>query len=244
MGKELRIKEAALNGDERKKYVREMFDSIAGRYDFLNHFLSLGIDILWRKRATKLLKLSQGDKHLDLACGTGDFAIEVHKKYDVDVIAGDFSEEMLKFAEEKFKKASFTGSLKTEWVDAENIPFEDNTFNAVTIGFGIRNFGDKKKALREIHRVLKDKGKLIILEFSTIRTPVLGKLFEIYFKYILPGIASLFSKNKTAYTYLPDSVEMFPDQNKFCNMMKDASFQNVYFKNYHFGIASVFYGEK
>ena len=244
MTKKIRVQEAALTGTERKEFVQEMFDSVAEKYDKLNHILSLGVDIIWRKRASKLLKLSAGDSHLDLACGTGDFAVEVYQRYRIPVVASDFSKEMLKYAEIKFKNKFDTEELKTEWADAEDLPFEDNSFTAVTIGFGIRNFGDKQKALDEIFRVLKQSGRLVILEFSTIRTPVIGKVFEFYFKHILPRIASLFTKNKKAYTYLPDSVDTFPDQKSFCKLMEQSGFQNVYYKNYHFGIASVFYGEK
>jgi demethylmenaquinone methyltransferase / 2-methoxy-6-polyprenyl-1,4-benzoquinol methylase len=244
MTKKLRVQEAALQGEERKEFVREMFDSVAEKYDLLNHVLSMGIDVVWRKRATKLLKLVKGDSHLDLACGTGDFAIEVFKTYQVPVIASDFSNEMLKHADIKFKNKFNSENLTTKWADAEDLPFDDNSFTGVTIGFGIRNFGDKEKSLTEIFRVLKKSGRLVILEFSTIRTPIIGKIFELYFKYILPRIASLFTANKKAYTYLPDSVDTFPDQNSFCKMIELAGFQKVHYKNYHFGIASVFYGEK
>jgi demethylmenaquinone methyltransferase/2-methoxy-6-polyprenyl-1,4-benzoquinol methylase len=238
----VRIKEAEVFGDERKKYVTKMFDSVAKNYDFLNHLLSGGIDILWRKRAVRQLSLTENEKHLDLACGTGDFAIEVQKKFSCHVTGADISTEMLAIAREKTKEKM--ANFEFLHADAENLPFEDNTFSSVTIGFGIRNFGDKAKALREILRILKPQGKLVILEFSKIRTPIIGALFDFYFRNILPKIGALFSDDKYAYTYLPDSVNTFPNQPDFTKLMTDQGFQNAYYKNYTFGIATLFYAEK
>jgi len=238
----IRIKEANYEGEKRKKYVTKMFDSVAKNYDFLNHFLSLGIDIRWRKKATRLLHLQREDNHLDIASGTGDFAFEVKKKYSARVIGSDISNGMLKVALKKASKKNLDVIFCES--DAENLPFSKNSFSSVSIGFGIRNFGDKKKALQEIHTVLQPKGKLVILEFSKNRTPIIGKLFYFYFKYILPKIGAFFSSDKEAYTYLPDSVETFPVQEEFIQLMKETRYIKTYYKNLLFGICTLFYGEK
>lgn len=242
----LRVKVDAANftGEERKKYVTRMFDGIAEKYDFLNHVLSFGVDIIWRKKATKRFEFKNDHIHLDLATGTGDFAFEVAKNNVQKVIGLDISSEMIKIANSK--KLKFKAKVDFDFMtgDAENLPFEDNSINTVSIGFGIRNFGNKKKALDEIFRVLKKDGQLVILEFAKNRTFLIGPLFNFYFKHILPKIGSLFSKDKEAYAYLPDSVETFPSQDEFKALIKSSGFNKVLFKNYSFGISTMFYGQK
>lgn len=241
---DIRIKEAGISGEERKEYVTKMFNSVARRYDFLNHFLSGGIDILWRKKAAKRLTLKPESKHLDLATGTGDFAIEIYNRFGCEVHGSDISDGMLEIGKQKITAMGKSDKIFLSLADAENIPFDENTFDSVTIGFGIRNFGDKEKALREILRVLKPSGKLVILEFSKIRTPIIGSLFDFYFKHILPKIGALFSDDKEAYTYLPDSVNTFPAQPDFVLMLSEQGFTNAGYKNLSFGISSIFWGEK
>ena len=244
MNQKIKIDAANYSGDDRKQYVTRMFDGIAEKYDFLNHVLSFGIDILWRKKATKRIHFKPNHHHLDLATGTGDFAFEI-ASYDPEKIVGlDISKEMIKIA--NHKKESKNDKTKFEFLigDAENLPFEDQSFHSVSIGFGIRNFGDKHKALKEIHRILKENGQLIILEFAKNRTPIIGSLFNFYFKNILPKIGAFFSKDKEAYRYLPDSVETFPTQDEFKDLIKSAGFSTVRYKNYSFGISTLFYAEK
>lgn len=238
----VKIDAATFSGEERKTYVTAMFNSIADNYDFLNHVLSGGIDILWRKKAAKQLKLNSLAHHLDIATGTGDFAFEIEQRYKCSVDGLDISKEMLKVAEQKREKRGVS-NITFRLGDGEKLPYEDEMFESATIAFGIRNFGNREQALEEIHRVLKPGGKLIILEFAKNRTFVIGKLFELYFKYVLPKIGAFFSKDKEAYTYLPDSVNSFMTQEEFTAMMQN-QFNSATFKNLSFGIATMFIAEK
>lgn len=245
MSSKIKIEAANFKGESRKKYVTHMFDSIAEKYDFLNHVLSFGVDILWRKRAVKLIDIKQNHTHLDLATGTGDFAFEVAKNDYVKKIVGlDISTEMIKFANIKNQKNINSNKIEFIVGDAEKLPFEDSSLDSVSISFGIRNFGNQEQSLKDIHRVLKPNGQLIILEFAKNKTPIIGILFNFYFKYVLPKIGALLSKDKEAYTYLPDSVETFPSQNEFLKLIEDSGFATCYYKNYTFGISTLFYGQK
>ncbi len=195
---------------QKKRYVRQMFNSIAHRYDFLNHFLSLGIDILWRKKAIKKLQVSSEQKVLDLACGTADLALETIRRKNCAVVGVDIAHRMLKFARAKIKDDPQAQKLFLVNGDGEYLPFAADTFDGVTIAFGIRNMGDMPKALKEMHRVLTPQGQAVILEFSLPTFPVFRFLYLFYFKRVLPAIGRLISKDPSAYSYLPASVEKFP----------------------------------
>lgn len=228
----------------KKQNVRQMFDAIAGTYDFLNHLLSFGIDIYWRKKAVGLLKLSHSLKILDIATGTGDFAIEAVKLNPQKIIGIDISEKMLSIAKEKIRKLHLEGKIKFQLADCENLPFENNSFDAVTVGFGVRNFENLDKGLKEMHRVLKKDGKIVILEFSKPKAFPIKNIFNFYFKNILPFIGKFISKNREAYAYLPQSVQNFPDGEEFLNIMKNTGFNNLQQIPLTFGIASIYIGGK
>lgn len=228
----------------KKQNVRQMFDAIAGTYDFLNHLLSFGIDIYWRKKAVGLLKLSHPLKILDIATGTGDFAIEAVKLNPQKIIGIDISEKMLSIAKEKIRKLHLEGKIKFQLADCENLPFKNNSFDAVTVGFGVRNFENLDKGLKEMHRVLKKDGKIVILEFSKPKAFPIKNIFNFYFKNILPFIGKFISKNREAYAYLPQSVQKFPDGEDFLKIMKKIGFLNPKQIKLTFGIASIYIGGK
>jgi len=229
----------------KKKQVAEMFDNIAHKYDFLNHILSMNIDKIWRKKSIKLLAKSQPKKILDVATGTGDFAIEIQKKLKPEKVIGiDISTGMLKVGIQKVKKKQLSNIIEFNEGDSENIQFPDNHFDAVTVAFGVRNFENLQKGITEMYRVLKPKGELIVLEFSKPEKFPIKQIYNFYFKRILPSVGKLFSKDTSAYTYLPASVEAFPYGDKFIIKMKEAGFKNSKEKKLTFGIASIYYGLK
>ncbi|MBL56402.1 MAG: bifunctional demethylmenaquinone methyltransferase/2-methoxy-6-polyprenyl-1,4-benzoquinol methylase UbiE [Flavobacteriales bacterium] len=228
----------------KKEQVAQMFNSIAPKYDFLNHTLSLGIDILWRKKAVRILKKINPERVLDIACGTGDFAIEDLNSGADKVTGLDISEGMVQVGIEKVKNKGLSKKVDLQVGDSENIPFEDNTFNGVTVGFGVRNFENLEKGLSEMHRVLTPGGQLIVLEFSKPKKFPIKQLYFFYFKYILPKIGRLISKDKTAYTYLPDSVHAFPDGEQFTNILDKIGFKSTKIVPCSFGIASIYIGTK
>ena len=188
-----------------------MFNNISANYDFLNHFLSLGIDHLWRKRAVKQLKTVQPKMLLDLATGTGDFAIACLKLNPDKIIGMDISSGMLEVGKVKMKKRAFDHIIDMQLGDSENLPFESNTFDAITVGFGVRNFENLEKGLSEMLRVLKPGGKAVVLEFSKPKTFPIKQLFGFYSKVIIPLFGKYISKDERAYTYLPESVAVFPE---------------------------------
>lgn len=228
----------------KKEQVAQMFNSIAPKYDFLNHTLSLGIDILWRKKAVRILKKINPERVLDIACGTGDFAIEDLNSGADKVTGLDISEGMVQVGIEKVKNKGLSKKVDLQVGDSENIPFENNTFNGVTVGFGVRNFENLEKGLSEMHRVLTPGGQLIVLEFSKPKKFPIKQLYFFYFKYILPKIGRLISKDKTAYTYLPDSVHAFPDGEQFTNILDKIGFKSTKIVPCSFGIASIYIGTK
>ena len=229
-------------GDEKKEFVEQMFDDISKKYDFLNHFLSLGIDIYWRKQFIKKLNLKNNDTILDVACGTGDVGFHILKKYNINLINLDISQKMLLIAQKKAVKKKFT-NIQFIHGDAEKIPLEDNSIDSLTISYGFRNTSHHSIALSEFYRVLKPGGNLGILEFSIPNSKIMGKLFTFYFHEILPKIASIFSQKK-AYKYLPESVEFFPSRKQICDKMIKAGFSNVNFTDLTFGISTIFLGNK
>ena len=221
--------------------VREMFSGIASRYDLLNHLLSLNIDRRWRRRVrNKLSDILSGPNAivLDVACGTGDLTIELANDAKANVIGTDFCRPMLQIAAEK------TGEIPFVEGDAMNLGFASNTFDAVTIAFGLRNLSNFGEGLIELHRILKPGGKLVILEFSSPIVPGFRFLFNFYFSRVLPRIGGMISGSRGAYEYLPDSVSKFPDQKKLSILMRETGFGSVEFENLTGGIAAIHVGVK
>lgn len=240
MTTELNAKETA-----HSKAVREMFAGIAGRYDLLNHVLSLNIDKLWRRKVSNLLRetLNRPDAIvLDVACGTGDLSLELNKDSKAKIIGTDFCRPMLTVAHKK------TGLLKAEVpyveADAMDLAFADDSFDALTIAFGLRNLPNFANGLTELHRVIKPGGKIVILEFSSPVVPGFRQLFNFYFANILPRIGGAVSGSRGAYEYLPDSVSKFPNQKGLVEMMSKTGFTNVKYQNLTGGIAAIHSGVK
>ena len=229
----------------KKEQVAQMFNNIAHRYDFLNHFLSLGIDTIWRKKAIACLKQENPKLLLDIATGTGDLAITANKILNPDKIIGiDISEGMLSFGREKLLKMKLQQKIQLISGDSENIPFKENYFDAATVAFGVRNFENLDKGLAEINRVLKTGGSLVVLEFSKPKAFPIKQIYNFYFNQILPAIGKIVSKDDRAYSYLPESVQAFPDGNDFIVHLQKAGFKQTYYKTLMFGIASIYYGKK
>lgn len=225
--------------------VREMFSGIAGKYDFLNHFLSVNTDKRWRRLVAKKLQDvldKPGATVLDVACGTGDLSLEMQKSGKAKIIGTDFCRPMLSVAREKNQKNQ-TAIPYIEG-DGMNLSFADNTFDAVTIAFGLRNFSNWLDGLKELHRVLKPNGKLAILEFSTPIIPGFKQIFNLYFTQVLPRIGGAVSGSRGAYEYLPNSVSRFPDQKNLALMMGEVGFSDVEYKNLTGGIAALHSGAK
>jgi len=231
-------------GTAKKEQVAEMFDNISGNYDFLNHFLSLGIDIRWRKKAIRMLKADQPKVILDIATGTGDFAIEALALNPEKVIGVDISEGMLAVGREKMKKRGLDDRIELQQGDSEGLKFEDNKFDAVIVSFGVRNFENLDRGLADMYRVLKPGGKVIILEFSRPERFPFKQVYNFYFKAILPRVGTLISKDRAAYTYLPESVEAFPDGEDFLGHMQQVGFNETTCKPLTFGVSSIYAGTK
>jgi demethylmenaquinone methyltransferase/2-methoxy-6-polyprenyl-1,4-benzoquinol methylase len=228
----------------KKEQVEQMFDSIAHRYDFLNHFLSVGIDKRWRRTAVESLRGSRPERILDVATGTGDFAFETLKRLSPKEIVGvDLSEGMLEKARAKAERKN-SGEIRFLKGDSENLAFGDNIFDAVTVAFGVRNFGDLEKGLSEIYRVLKPGGKLVVLEFSKPVAFPVKQLYNFYFKRMLPVAGRLVSKDATAYTYLPASVQAFPEGKRFLDILNNLGYTQCTNRPLTFGICSLYTGLK
>ena len=233
------------SGLSKKQQVAEMFDQVAGRYDFMNRFLSVGIDTSWRKKALKILKKDQPKLMLDVATGTADVAIMARQILHPDKIIGiDISEKMLEIGREKVLKAGLDKHIELQSGDSEAIKFPDNTFDAVTVAFGVRNFEHLEQGLAEIRRVLKPGCKLIVLEFSKPKIPGIEQFYNFYMGRIAPEMASMVSKNRKAYKYLNDSMMKFPDGNNFVNVLKKVGFQQTSCKRLSLGICSIYCGSK
>ncbi|HET8859434.1 bifunctional demethylmenaquinone methyltransferase/2-methoxy-6-polyprenyl-1,4-benzoquinol methylase UbiE [Marivirga sp.] len=228
----------------KKQQVADMFDNISHKYDFLNHFLSLGIDIRWRKTGIKLLKDIQPKQILDIATGTGDFAIEALKLNPDHVTGVDISEGMLNVGRAKLKKRKLDDRITLISGDSENLPFEDNKFDAIIVAFGVRNFENLEKGLSEMFRVLRPGGKVVVLEFSKPKSFPFKQLYNFYFKNILPTLGKTISKDNAAYTYLPESVKSFPDGKDFTSILDKLGFKNTVCKPLTFGISSIYTGIK
>nr|WP_321451665.1 bifunctional demethylmenaquinone methyltransferase/2-methoxy-6-polyprenyl-1,4-benzoquinol methylase UbiE [uncultured Carboxylicivirga sp.] len=228
----------------KKSQVAGMFNNIASKYDFLNHFLSMGIDKIWRKKAINLLKTIPDPLILDVATGTGDLAIEANKRLNCKVTGVDISVEMLKVAQEKLEKRGLTDRISVQEGDSENLPFETNTYDAVMVAFGVRNFENLGKGLAEMCRVLKPGGKMVVLEFSKPVYFPFKQLYLFYFKYILPWLGGVISNDKAAYTYLPESVLSFPDGENFDNELRLAGMTPIKRYKQTLGIATIYLSEK
>lgn len=221
-----------------------MFDSIAPKYDFLNHFLSLGIDRSWRKKAINKLRPYSPKKILDIATGTGDLAIAALKLNPDEIVGIDISEKMLEQGKLKIRKKGLEKKIKLQSGDSEAIPFPDEVFDGLTVAFGVRNFEHLSLGLSEMYRVLKQGGACVILEFSRPVSFPFKQIYTFYFFKILPFIGKLVSKDSYAYTYLPDSVDEFPDGEKFLGILETIGFSNLSLKRLSFGIATIYSGVK
>lgn len=228
----------------KKEQVAKMFDNIAHKYDFLNHFLSLGIDKIWRRIAINQLKSANPSKILDVATGTGDLALAALKLHPAEVIGIDISEAMLNRARIKITKAGKSHIIKFEKGDSEQIKFPDHTFDAAIVAFGVRNFENLQKGINEIFRVLSPGAKFIVLEFSRPQNMLIRSIYNLYFFKILPFFGKLFSKDNRAYTYLPESVNAFPDGQEFLMYLDIAGFKELKCRTLTFGIASIYSGVK
>lgn len=224
--------------------MEEMFDSISKRYDFLNHFLSLGIDKGWRKKAVNELRELKPKHILDMATGTADLAIEALTLNPEKVTGIDLSEGMLSIGRTKVNAKKYDGKIELLKGDSEKISFPDNTFDACTVGFGVRNFENLGAGLQEIYRVLKPGGKLVVLEFSKPRKFPVKNMYNFYFHTILPFWGRYISSNNSAYTYLPESVKHFPDGEAFTDQLTVHGFKQVTSKQLTFGICSIYTGLK
>ncbi len=228
----------------KKEQVAQMFDNISGKYDFLNHFFSLGIDILWRKKSIKLLQKYNPKNILDVASGTADFAIEALALNPTKIVGVDISEGMLAIGEKKIKALKKENIISLLVADSEKLPFESNSFDAVIVSFGVRNFDNLLAGLSDMYRVTSAGGACLVLEFSRPKTFTMKQIFSFYFKNIMPTIGKLVSKDSSAYTYLPESVKVFPDGEDFLTIFKKAGFKNTKCIPLTFGISSIYIGEK
>ena len=231
--------------DSKKKQVEEMFDNISSNYDFLNHFLSFGIDNIWRKKTIKVVAEDNPKLILDVATGTGDLAFAAQKTINPKKIIGlDLSNGMLNIGRTKIEKRKLKDKLEFIQGDSENLPFEDQYFDAVMVSFGVRNFENLNKGISEIFRVLKKNGKIVVLEFSKPKKFPIKQTYFIYSKYFLPLFGSLISKDKSAYHYLPESVEAFPEGADFLEKLREIGFLNLKLKKLSGGIATIYSGKK
>lgn len=229
----------------KKQQVAEMFDQIAFRYDFLNRFLSGGIDLYWRRKAISQLKTNKPRKILDVATGTGDFALAAMKYLQPEHITGiDISKGMLELGKKKVEKAGLGGKITLLEGDSEDLPFPDNHFDAVTVAFGVRNFENLEQGLKEMFRVLAPGGKLVILEFSKPRQAIFSKLYQWYMNKVTPGIGSMISRNREAYSYLNESVKAFPEGEQLRQILENNGYQATIVKPLSFCIATIYTGQK
>lgn len=238
------VKPYGKDDKSKKEEVAEMFNKISKRYDFLNHFLSLGIDKIWRRKAVNMLKEIRPKRILDLATGTGDFAIQLMKLNPVEIVGMDISEGMLEVGREKMKRRSLDKVISMVLGDSENLPFEDNYFDALTVGFGVRNYENLEKGLSEMLRVVRPGGKLIILEFSKPKKFPVKQYYAFHSKYIIPFFGKRISKSNEAYVYLPESIVAFPEGKAFTDILEKLGYQKVSARLVSGGIATIYSGIK
>lgn len=233
------------SGKDKTSQVAEMFNDIAPKYDFLNRFLSLGIDKGWRRKAVAKIGKANPSSLLDVATGTGDMAILAAEKLHLNRIEGiDISEGMLEIGRKKIAAKNFSKSIHLSVGDSANIQFTDNEFDAATVAFGVRNFAHLEKGLSEINRVLKPGGQLVILEFSRPKNVLFKKLYNFYMQVVTPNAGGFFSRNKKAYSYLNESVMAFPERENFVNILKNCGFKEANFKPLTLGVCCIYTGWK
>ena len=229
----------------KKEQVSEMFDDIAPRYDFMNRFLSAGIDRGWRRKAIELFRKDRPGKILDVATGTADMAIMAARMLQPKQIIGiDISEKMLEIGRKKIEQQSLGTNIALHSGDAETISFPDNSFDGVMVAFGVRNFEHLEKGLQEIFRVLKPGGQLVVLEFSKPGIPGVRQLYNLYMGILAPRMAGLFKQNKKAYHYLNESAKAFPDRQQFVDVLNKSGFSGTLFKPLSLGICCIYSGRK
>ncbi|NDV59007.1 bifunctional demethylmenaquinone methyltransferase/2-methoxy-6-polyprenyl-1,4-benzoquinol methylase UbiE [Bacteroides sp. 519] len=234
-------------GDDGSKVeqVEKMFDNIAPAYDTLNHTMSFGIDRFWRRKAINWLKPFKPQQIMDVATGTGDFAILACKKLNPQLVMGtDISMGMMNVGKEKVEKEGLSSKIKFSREDSSSFSFNDNTFDAITVAFGIRNFADLDKSLREMNRVLNEQGQLVILELTTPDKFPMKQLFSIYSKVIIPFLGKMISKDNSAYKYLPETIKAFPQGEVMREIISKAGFREVRFKRLTFGICTLYTAKK
>jgi demethylmenaquinone methyltransferase/2-methoxy-6-polyprenyl-1,4-benzoquinol methylase len=233
------------NSDKSKKEeVAQMFNNISARYDFLNHFLSLGIDHIWRRKAVNKLREIQPKRILDLATGTGDFAIALLKLNPTQIIGMDISSGMLDVGKNKMKAKQVSHIIDMQLGDSENMPFEDAYFDAITVGFGVRNYEHLEKGLSEMLRVTRSGGKIVILEFSKPKRFPIKHAFGFYSRFIIPFFGKRISKDEKAYAYLPESVAAFPEGKAFTDILSNLGYKQVDASLVSGGIATIYTGIK
>ena len=234
----------ALAHKGKKEQVALMFDNISARYDLLNRLLSFRIDVLWRKAAIRILRKAKPERVLDVATGTGDFAIAALQAGPRQVVGVDISEGMLAVGREKLQRLKLEDRVTLSWGDSEALAFADNSFDAATVAFGVRNFENLQLGLEEILRVTRPGSPTIILEFSAVKQFPMKQFYGIYSRYIMPTVGKWVSKDASAYTYLPESIKVFPERENFLKVMRAAGYSNTYFKEQTFGICCIYVGYK
>lgn len=227
-----------------KEKMPELFSSIAKHYDFLNHLLSLNFDRGWRRALVSWAKVQPGKRILDLCTGSGDIAIEFARGGADEVIGVDLSEKMLRIGQDKIERMKLDGKIKLQSGDCLNLPFKDNTFDIIAIGFGLRNLPDYKEGIAEMVRVLRGGGRLLILEFSLPQNSLLSGVYRLYLKMFVPLIGGMLSGSRSAYEYLSLSIQNFLVREEVIHLMKDSRLKNLYFQELMGGITTIYRGEK
>ncbi|MFO0882347.1 MAG: bifunctional demethylmenaquinone methyltransferase/2-methoxy-6-polyprenyl-1,4-benzoquinol methylase UbiE [Candidatus Saccharimonadales bacterium] len=231
-------------GKTKKQEVTSMFNAIAPTYDFLNHFMSAGIDFWWRKQAVKQIARYPHQIILDVATGTGDLAIAAASLQPKRIVGLDIAADMVAIGNEKIAKKRMQDIIELRVGDSEAMPFDDAEFDVTAVGFGVRNFGDLQKGLSEMYRVTKKGGGIVVLEFSKAKVFPIKQLFGFYSRFIIPNIGRLISKDKNAYSYLPASVAAFPEGDEFVTILKQVGYTHAGYRRLMGGIASIYYGQK